>query len=121
MDPAEFASPENFPCLLWIVAVDEGATRTLVFGGEWDISNCDDAWHAIALALGRGPERLVLDLSGVSFIDATAVHQVLDAHKRAVAQGTRLQIAPGPRSVQRVFDLSGLSDELPFTGEDGNL
>ena len=41
MDPAEFASPENFPCLLWIVAVDEGATRTLVFGGEWDISNCE--------------------------------------------------------------------------------
>jgi len=116
MAPAEFASPEDFPCLLWIVAVDQGATRTLVFRGEWDLSNCDEVWHAIALALDRGPECLVLDLRGVSFIDSAAVHQLLEAHERTAAKDIRLQIVPGPRPVQRVFDLTGLSDKLSLTG-----
>jgi len=110
--PAEFASPEDFRCLLRIVAIDQGATRTLVFRGEWDLSNSHDAWHTIALALDRGPECLVLDLSGVSFIDSTAVHQLLDAHERAAAKDIRLRIVPGPRLVQ----LTGLSDKLSLTG-----
>lgn len=119
MAAAKFASLEDFPCLLWIVAVDEGATRTLVFGGEWDLATSDAA-HAVDQALDRGPECLVLDLTRVSFIDASAVHELLDVHERCAAKGTRLQIVPARPSVQRVFDLCRVSETLPFVAHDAS-
>jgi len=114
-----FASPEDVR-VLWIVAVDQGATRTLVFGGEWDLAQSDAANDAFGQALARDPECLVLDLSRVRFIDAPAVHELLDAHQRCARNGTRMRIVPGPRSVQRVFELCGVIDTLPFAVEDAN-
>jgi len=56
----------------------------------------------------------VLDLSALSFIDSTGIHGVIELHRRSLAQNVRLLIVPGVPTVQRPFELLGLTATLPF-------
>ena len=58
---------------------------------------------------------LVVDLSGLTFVDSTGVRTVLTAHARARAKATPLTLVRGPEPVQRLFELAGVDDMLPFT------
>lgn len=104
---------------LWTAQIDEGDTTTLALGGEWDLAYRDAGREALARALERCPERLVIELSHLSFIDARAVHGLLEAEKRCAAQRTRLEIIPGPQPVQRAFQLFGLSQTLSLAALPG--
>jgi anti-anti-sigma factor len=54
-------------------------------------------------------ERVVLDLRRLAFIDAAGVHAVLDLHEELLDVSAALTILPGPRHVQRVFELAGVA------------
>jgi anti-anti-sigma factor len=61
------------------------------------------------------PRRLVIDLGALSFIDATGLHLMESAYERILSDGTcSLELRPGPRVVQRLFELTGLDRSLPF-------
>jgi anti-sigma B factor antagonist len=83
----------------------------LALKGDLDLASVADFERAIAEA---APRLLVLDLSGVRFIDSSGIHAVVRARlERASADGD-LQIAVAPESaVDRVLEMSGLGDELP--------
>jgi anti-anti-sigma factor len=57
---------------------------------------------------------LVLDLRAVQFLDSTALHLILDWHAIAEADGISFGLLAGPPGVQRLFDLSGLTERLRF-------
>ena len=59
-------------------------------------------------------EHLELDLSGLEFIDSTALGVVIDLDRRARRGDFELALVPGPRHVQRVFEVTKLSETLPF-------
>jgi anti-anti-sigma factor len=99
---------------LQIVVSEQGATTVIALEGEWDLAQQPATRDAVRKALERPPERLVLDLSRLSFIDSSGVHGVIDLSMRAARQGIGLAIIPGPRAVQRVFELCGLTERLPF-------
>ena len=61
-----------------------------------------------------GVSALTLDLSGLRFIDSTGVGVLSRLEEQARSRGVALSIVPGPREVQRVFELAGLSEILPF-------
>lgn len=63
-------------------------------------------WAALARELGRD---LVLDLSGVSAIDAAGVGRLLHTRERLGARGARLTITRASPRVRRVLDLLGVS------------
>ena len=65
-----------------------------------------------AMASGAGP--VILDLRETTFLDSSALHLAVEAHNRAVRDGTGFAIIPGPPLVQRAFNIAGLSDRLPF-------
>jgi anti-anti-sigma factor len=67
--------------------------------------------------LARSPECVVLDLSQLTFIDSSAIHVILGLQKRCAQQNVRLVIAPGPRAVQRPFEVLGLTRALPFLAD----
>jgi anti-anti-sigma factor len=69
---------------------------------------------AISQALEPRPECLVLDLSQLTFIDSSGIHTAIELAKRTRAENVRMVIVPGPRQVQRVFEICGLTDVLPF-------
>lgn len=102
------------PAGIGILLSEQGTTSTLVLRGECDLAAQRAVRDAVSDALQRGPECLVLDLSLVSFIDSTGIQVVVEAAKRASRQDTRMVILPGPRSVQRVFEICHLVEALPF-------
>jgi len=58
----------------------------------------------------------VLDLRRLTFIDAAGLNAVVDLYAECLNTGTSLTIIPGPRSVQRLFELTRLDRLLPFSG-----
>lgn len=60
---------------------------------------------------------VVLDLRRLSFIDAAGLHAVLDLHEKCLEVAAALTILPGPRHVQRVFELAGADWLVPPRGE----
>lgn len=56
---------------------------------------------------------VVLDLRRLSFIDAAGLHAVLDLHEQCLEVAAALTILPGPRHVQRVFELAGTDWLVP--------
>jgi anti-sigma B factor antagonist len=61
-----------------------------------------------------GCERVVLDLRGVTFMDSSGLHLVVDADAAARSAGWELLLIAGPPPVQRVFEITGLLDRLSF-------
>jgi anti-anti-sigma factor len=57
---------------------------------------------------------LVLDLRGVRFLHSTGLHLILDWHAMAEADGISFGLLAGPPPVQRLFELSGLTERLRF-------
>jgi anti-anti-sigma factor len=93
----------------------EGSRATAVLQGEFDMS----ATFTVEPALERlvetpGLRAVRLDLSGLRFIDSTGVGVLVRLHDEAQRRGLALQIEPGPPEVQRVFEVAGLDDLLPF-------
>jgi anti-sigma B factor antagonist len=82
--------------------------------GEIDLATVGRVRRKIDECVAAGCELLVLDLRGVTFMDSTGVHLVLDAHAAARKEGWELLVVEGPGSVQRVFEVTGLRDRLPF-------
>jgi anti-sigma B factor antagonist len=91
-----------------------GTTLTIVCAGEFDLA-VDDAFSAaVDSAIGSAPETILIDLSGLAFIDSTGIQALLRAHRRAQSRGVRLVIIPAPERVHRVFRVCRLDGALPF-------
>jgi anti-sigma B factor antagonist len=82
--------------------------------GEIDLATVDDVRRKIDESVAGGCERVVLDLGGVTFMDSNGLHLALDADTDAREGGGQLLIIDGPGPVQRIFDVTGLRDRLPF-------
>lgn len=82
--------------------------------GDVDLANVGDIQAKIDECLAAGCQHVVLDLRGVTFLDSTGVHLVLDTDATARAAGWQLLLIEGPPAVQRVFELAGVRDRLPF-------
>jgi anti-sigma B factor antagonist len=63
-----------------------------------------------------GFRRLIVDLGGLSFMDSTGLRLALRWHAAAQADGFEIGFAPGPPAVQRVFELTGMTEHVPFVG-----
>jgi anti-sigma B factor antagonist len=97
------------------IAVSEwGATTAVRLEGELDLAEQQDVRDRILEALGRRPAQLILDLSRLSFIDSSGVHVVIESVRSSADYGTRLMIVPGRPRVQRIFEICGLTDRMPF-------
>jgi anti-anti-sigma factor len=72
--------------------------------GEIDISNARDLEAEIVAALPDGDARLVIDLGGLTFLDAAGVHLIYRLGDRAARFAL---IVPGDSTPRRVLDLSG--------------
>jgi anti-anti-sigma factor len=86
----------------------------LVLGGDLDMAARFQAEQALDELLATPLEQLVVDLGEVTFVDSTGMGLVLEVHDRARAEGFRLRLLRGPAEVQRVFELAGVADVLPF-------
>lgn len=93
----------------------EGADAELKMFGEFDMTGVLRVEPELSELLGTEDfARLVLDLSGLEFVDSTGLGVIIDLDQRARRGDFELSIVPGPRQVQRVFEVTKLADVLPF-------
>jgi len=75
--------------------------------GELDLYNAHEVRDALLQCCAESPERLVVDLSGVTFIDSTALGVLIEARTRLPNRRGFLLAAPGLET-RRALEISGL-------------
>jgi anti-sigma B factor antagonist len=92
-------------------------SHTLLLSGELDTSSVPALESAISRYCASGLTSITLDLSELTFIDSSGLWTILAAMRWCERQGRGFSIIPGSESVQQVFEVTGLSDVLPFRWE----
>ena len=84
----------------------------LALAGEFDAASASDAQKRMFGLDLRPGGRLVLDLSGLTFMDSTGIRMILRADEYARGHGARLVVVRPPGNVMRVLELVGLDEQL---------
>ena len=75
--------------------------------GELDLYNAHEVRDALLECCAESPDRLVVDLSGVKFIDSTALGVLIEARTKLANRRGFLLAAPGMET-KRALEISGL-------------
>ena len=75
--------------------------------GELDLYNAAAVREALLECCAEGPERLIIDLTDVKFIDSTALGVLIEARTRLSNRRSFLLAAPGLET-RRALEISGL-------------
>ena len=100
------------------MAVGEGSLprqrsqAVLALEGELDVANAADAQKRMLRLDVRRGGRLVLDLSGLTFMDSTGIRLILQAGQHARMHDAELVVVRPPDAVMRVLELVGLDEQL---------
>lgn len=82
--------------------------------GELDMATVGAVEAELRRAHGAGFRNILLDLSGLSFMDSSGLHLMMRWTEESARDGFRFELEPGPPAVQRVFELAAVADDLPF-------
>lgn len=97
-------------------ALADGDRQTFVLRGELDLSSADKVGAMLSQACSAGPSALVIDLSEVTYMDSSGLRLIIATSHQCHENKTEFALVPGPPEVQRLFDLTGATENLPFTG-----
>jgi anti-sigma B factor antagonist len=96
-----------------VIAVEQRDGAWIMrLGGELDLYNADTLREALREVAGKQPERLVIDLAEVEFIDSTALGALIEARATLAGSGSLLLAAPA-HETRRALQVSGLDRHLP--------
>jgi anti-sigma B factor antagonist len=84
-----------------------GTGYVVRLGGELDLYNAGQVRTALADASAQAPERIVVDLGEVEFIDSTALGILIETRTKLDNRGGLLLAAPGLET-RRALQISGL-------------
>jgi anti-anti-sigma factor len=91
-----------------VVGVEERGDAVLVrLAGELDLYNAHVVRDALLEASAHSPERLVVDLSEVLFMDSTVLGVLIESRSRLANRRGFLLVAPGVET-RRALEISGL-------------
>lgn len=83
--------------------------------GEMDLSVIGSVDREMRRAESGDADRIVLDLGELEFLDASGIRLLLHLNARSKSNGGRFRITRSDSpQVQRVIDLTGAGDVLPF-------
>ena len=84
-----------------------GTACVVRLGGELDLYNADQVRAALTGACAEAPERIVVDLGEVEFIDSTALGVLIEIRAKLNNRDGLLLAAPGLET-RRALEVSGL-------------
>lgn len=94
-----------------------GNVTIVSFFGEFDHAEMAAAQQEIGAAEAQAPDILLLDLTGLEFMDSSAVRVIVQADNRAREQGRRLALITGTGPPYRVLSILGLTDRLDLVAD----
>ena len=84
-----------------------GTACVVHLGGELDLYNAEQVRAALTAAAAESPERIVVDLGEVEFIDSTALGILIEARAKLDNARAFFLAAPGVET-KRALEISGL-------------
>jgi anti-anti-sigma factor len=87
---------------------------TLILTGELDLASAPGITQILPELCANGATEIVLDLRQLAFMDSTGLRTILSSMTTCEQHLCEFCLIPGPPAVQRVFELTGLAQKLPF-------
>jgi anti-anti-sigma factor len=99
------------------ISVTAGTGHTLVtVAGECDLHTGRQLRDMLTSEVSRGARRMILDLSGLSFMDSTGMQILLSVRTVLSVRGGTLALVSPQRVVARILELTGADQYLPVYG-----
>lgn len=95
--------------------------HTLSLSGELDIASVPAVHAAVDRLSPDRTQAIRIDLSRLKFIDSTGLATIVLVSKICEQHEYGFSLVPGSPTVQRLFELTGLIDVLPFEGLDAGV
>ena len=99
-----------------VASRDLGTTTEITVEGDLDMSTVGELTARVVDAFGQEPERVVIDLRRVTFIDSSGLRCLIEARARGEVSRVDLVVLRPPPPVDRTFELCGLNDIFPVLG-----
>jgi anti-sigma B factor antagonist len=96
----------------------DGDEATVAPQGELDMATVGAVDVELKRLHGTGVRKILLDLSGLTFMDSSGIHLVVRWTGQAAKDGFEFELEPGPPAVQRIFSLTALDESLPWRRKD---
>jgi anti-anti-sigma factor len=94
-----------------------GAGQVVVaVAGELDVASSPELERELLAVLNGGVSEVVVDASGLGFVDASGIGALVRAAEAARRSGGRLVLRRPSEAAQRVLDLLHLDGSLPVEG-----
>ncbi|MBA3510159.1 MAG: STAS domain-containing protein [Thermoleophilaceae bacterium] len=98
--------------ILEVDTQDRAGGVQLTLRGELGLSTIEKVEQELSRVEADGHELIVLDLSGLTFLDSTGLRTIVTADQRARRAGRRVVVCRGPDTVHRVFTITRLDERL---------
>jgi anti-sigma B factor antagonist len=94
----------------------EGNRQTIVLSGELDVASAPVLEEALADACSAGAREVVLDMSGLEFMDSTGLRAILRGKARCEDHDCAYRLTPAQRPVEQSLTSSGVRRLLGLGG-----
>jgi anti-sigma B factor antagonist len=96
---------------LRIQTQDSSDATVVAVEGELDVASAARLVEEVGRSTDAA-DRIVVDLSGLSFMDSTGLRALLSASEIAEAAGCSFAVVKGPHQVQRLLRLTRVAERL---------
>ena len=103
----------DLPCTMTVRADGAAHSSTVVVDGELDLAFADALRATLAAEQRGGRRRVRIDMSAVTFVDATALGVLANAHHQFRARGGAVVLTGAGPQIRRLLRITGLDDVLP--------
>ena len=89
----------------------------ITLSGELDMATAPDLANVLHSLVGPGPDKVILDLSALSFIDSSGIAVLVGSQHKLIEQGRHLTIRGARSHAMKVFEIAGLVEFLHVRSE----
>lgn len=97
---------------LLVRSLRHGDAQIVELVGELDIEGAPLSRRTLGRACSTAEATIFLDLAGLTFMDSSGVHMIIEADRRLREEGRELVILRAPKHVRRLLELCGLTGIL---------
>jgi len=95
--------------------VVRGPVAVVTVRGEMDLHACADLEPELERLFGEARiDVIAIDLRGLDFLDSSGLRTIVLARNQLEEEDRRLVLVRGPQSVQRVFEITRMTERLEF-------
>src|SRR5580658_7008110 len=91
-----------------LVRMDVGGHPVLFVYGEVDALTSPRLHESLSALIAEGPDRVLVDLANVSFIDSSGLTALVVAHRHLDEAGGELRLVSVPEPVANLLRIAGL-------------